>query len=107
MSSYIKHLQELSTSKTFARKKDYIDYNLRDYFKEVGFKNLKLLEMGPGLGEFASYLNDKGITQLDLIDNDNKLGSYNFIFLMQVLEHLPIGAYAEVVRILYKHLDDG
>jgi len=33
---YIKHLQQLSDPKTFGRKKDYIDYNLRSYLNDRG-----------------------------------------------------------------------
>lgn len=131
MDNYLRHLQQLSNGKTFNRKKDYIDYNLSNYLKKVEFKNLKVLELGPGLGEFESYLNDKGVFYIDVIDNDKgvlgyvsqkyqinkafyanniseidkKLGQYNFIFLMQVLEHLPVEEYSRALNILYNHLE--
>lgn len=131
MSNYVKHLEELSTPETLKRKKDYIDYNLKNYFNMISFSNIKVLEIGPGLGEFESYLNDKGVSNIDIVDNDKnildyvskkyqikkyymandiifldkKIGKYNFIFLMQVLEHLPIDKYAAVLGLLYKHLD--
>lgn len=132
MGSYIRHLQELSTPLTFVRKINYIKYNLSRYFKKVGFKKMKVLEVGPGLGEFESFLNDRGVTNIDIVDNDKgildyvskkckinktilsrdisdinkKVGRYNFIFLMQVLEHLPINKYAFVIKSLYNHLDE-
>lgn len=133
MNNYVKHLEELSTQATLRRKKDYIDYNLKKYFKSIGFKRIKVLEVGPGLGEFESYLNDKDVDTIDIVDNDKsildyvsrkygisksyltknilfldgQLDKYNFIFLMQVLEHLPSDKYAAILRILYKHLDKG
>lgn len=133
MNDYVKHLKELSTSQTLRRKKDYIDYNLKNCFKTIGFENIKVLEVGPGLGEFESYLNDKGVFDIDIVDNDRsileyvskkykirkiyltkdislidkKLGKYNFIFLMQVLEHLPVDKYATTLRLLYQHLEKG
>lgn len=131
MNNYVKHLEELSKPETLKRKKDYIDYNLKKYFETIGFENLKVLEVGPGLGEFESYLNDKGVINIDIVDNDksildyvsnkyrarkahltkdltiidNKLDKYNFIFLMQVLEHLPVDKYVLTLQLLYKHLE--
>lgn len=133
MNNYVKHLEEMSTTVTLKRKKNYIDYNLKKYFKNIGFKNIKVLEVGPGLGEFESYLNDKDIYDIDIVDNDKKildrisskykvkkiylikdilmvekkLGMYNFIFLMQVLEHIPVDKHVLVLRLLYKHLEKG
>lgn len=130
MSNYVQHLQELYTPQTFERKKRYIDYNFAKYFKEVGHKNLQVLEVGPGLGELESYLNDNSVNSIDIADNDQsilayvtkrykinksfltkdlvdinkKLGQYNFILLMQVLEHLPVSAYSGTLKILYSHL---
>lgn len=133
MSSYVKHLEELSTQETLQRKKNYIDYNLKSYLVETGFKEMRVLEVGPGLGEFESYLNDKGVDDIDIVDNDKNildyvsrkykiskrclikdialidknLSQYNFIFLMQVLEHIPASQYASTLRVLYKHLEKG
>lgn len=133
MNNYITHLEELSTPETLKRKKDYIDYNLKSYFKIIGFSNIKILEVGPGLGEFESYLNDRGVSDIDIVDNDKnildyvsgkyqikrnyltnnishfdkKLGKYKFIFLMQVLEHLPADKYVATLQLLYKHLEKG
>lgn len=133
MDDYTRHLEELSDFKTFKRKKEYIDYNLKTYFRKIGLKNIKILEVGPGLGEFESYLNDKGVYDIDIIDNDKnildyvfrkyrtnrkflakeitpieqELREYNFIFLMQVLEHYPTDKYALTLQLLYKHLEKG
>lgn len=133
MNNYVKHLEELSTLATLKRKKDYIDYNLKNCFQQIEFKKLKVLEVGPGLGEFENYLNERGVVDIDIVDNDKnildrvskkykikknyltkdisfidkKLGKYNFIFLMQVLEHLPADKYATILRLLYQHLEKG
>lgn len=130
MGRYIDHLQELSNPKTFKRKKDYIDYNLKSIFESIGYKNINVLEIGPGLGEFESYLNDKKVLGIDIVDNDKsvidfvskkykvknkflvnrisdlekRLSNYDFIFLMQVLEHIPISEYEVFLKTLYKHL---
>ena len=37
----------------------------------------------------------------------NRLGSYNFIFLMQVLEHLPTNSFHSILRVLFNHLNEG
>lgn len=120
----------MSTPLTFIRKKRYIDYNLKKYFKDIGFRNLEVLEVGPGLGEFEGYLNDNNVDSIDIVDNDQdilsyvarryrinksflakdpadidkKLGQYNLIFLMQVLEHLPASQYMNTLKLLYSHL---
>lgn len=133
MNNYVKHLEELSTEATLRRKKDYVDYNLKTCFKSIGFKEIKVLEVGPGLGEFECYLNEKGISDIDIVDNDKnildyvskkyrinksyltenifridkQLGKYNLIFLMQVLEHFPADKYVAVLEYLYKHLEKG
>lgn len=133
MGRYIDHLQELSNPKTFKRKKDYIDYNLKSIFESIGYKNITVLEIGPGLGEFESYLNDKKVLGIDIADNDKsvidfvskkykvknkflvnrisnlekRMSNYDLIFLMQVLEHLPISEYEVFLKTLYKHLKPG
>ncbi len=133
MGNYVAHLQQLSAPQTLKRKKDYIDYNLKKYFRKIGFKKIRILEIGPGLGEFEGYLNEKGVIDIDIVDNDKsilnyvskkykvknkllardllliskRLRKYNFIFLMQVLEHLPIEKYHKVVRLLYSQLEKG
>lgn len=133
MGTYVDHLQQLSTPQTLKRKKDYVDYNLKDYFKKIGFNNIRVLEIGPGLGEFESFLNDKKVFDIDIVDNDRdildyvskkykikrklltkdvlqiakQLRKYNFIFLMQVLEHLPIDKYHTILKLLYSHLENG
>lgn len=133
MSMYIKHLQELSNKKTSQRKKDYIDYNLKEYFEKIGYQNIEVLEVGPGMGEFENYLNEKKVSDIDIVDNDKSIldyvskkykirkkyltkdlsliagqfQSYNFIFLMQILEHIPRDKYHTVLRLMYNHLKKG
>ena len=126
-------MQELSNQKTSRRKKDYIDFNLKEYFKDLDLKSIKVLEVGPGMGEFEDYLNEREIVDIDIVDNDssilnyvfkknkirkkyltkdilliaNNLRNYNFIFLMQVLEHIPKDKYHKVIKLLYAHLEKG
>lgn len=132
MGNYTRHLEELYDHKTFKRKKEYIDFNFKTYFSKIGLE-IKILEVGPGLGEFESYLNDKDVSDIDIIDNDDnildyvskkykinrkflareitpieqELTEYKFIFLMQVLEHYPKDKYALTLKLLYKHLEKG
>ncbi len=133
MTNYVRHLEELSKPETLKRKKDYINFNFKSYFEKIGFSKIKVLEVGPGLGEFESYLNDKEVLDIDIVDNDKnilnyvskkyqikkyyltndillidkKIDKYNFIFLMQVLEHLPVDKYAAILQLLYRHLEKG
>lgn len=131
MNNYIQHLQQLSNPQTFKRKKEYIDYNLKSYFKEIGFRDIEVLEIGPGLGELEAYLNERGVFLIDIVDNDKsvlnyvtkkykiknsflikgiskldqKISQYDLILLMQVLEHLPVNQQSKILKILYKHLN--
>jgi len=91
------------------------------------------LEIGPGVGELEDYLNEKGLRNIDIADNDQgvldyvsskykvkniylinstssldkKLKNYDLIVLIQVLEHLPNNTYAAALASLYKHLKPG
>lgn len=130
MSNYIKHLEQLSSSGTFKRKKDYIEHNLKKYIPDKPNRQIKIMEIGPGLGELESFLNDRGITNIDLIDNDknvldyvskkykvrkvyfsenlnkigNRIGNYDLIVLIQVLEHLPINILKQTIKMLFNRL---
>lgn len=76
MGNYVQHLRQLSTSKTFERKKDYVNHNLKNFFIRIRVRDIKILEVGPGLGEFESYLNDKKVFDIDIIDNDKSILEY-------------------------------
>lgn len=132
MNGYINHLQGQYGKATFKRKTDYIDYNFGRIVKELSPKNAKILEIGPGMGEFVKYLKDKGFKNVDIVDNDkgvldtvgkfgvkdkyltdnllgleNKLEKYDLIVLIQILEHLPLNIQSKAVSVLYSHLNKG
>lgn len=130
MSNYIKHLEQLSSRETYRRKKEYIRYNLKEFLPNKPNSRTSVLEVGPGLGELVSFLNDQGITNIDLIDNDRnilryislkykvkgikyikdfrkiekKIDNYDLIILIQVLEHLPINILKQTLKVLFAHL---
>lgn len=127
---YIEHLNSHSDNKTLKRKQGYIKYNFGKYIPEA--KDLKLLEIWPWLGEFVSYLKNRWIDDITIVDNDqsildyniqkfhikkvfllensikeleNKLETYDIIFLTQVLEHVPIDLQKELISSLYSLLN--
>ena len=131
MSNYLNYLQNISTPRTFQRKCDYFRYN---YGKIIFSKNKhanKILEIGPGLGEFISYLNSQEIENIDVVDNDDDilryikskfkvnrifkarrlpviekdLAMYDLIVSTQAIEHIPKTQYREFLTILYDHLN--
>lgn len=133
MGNYLNHLRQLSSPGTFLSKKKYFDYNISAYLPKKSLNEIEILEIGPGLGEFISFLNDKKISRIDIADNDSEvlkyvaskfkigksilvkdisatdknLGRYDFIMMMQVLEHLPLDKQGQVINTLFKHLKRG
>jgi 2-polyprenyl-3-methyl-5-hydroxy-6-metoxy-1,4-benzoquinol methylase len=134
MSNYIDYLKKISSPQSFQRKHDYFKYNYEKLIFPKHNQTKSILEIGPGLGEFVSYLNSKGFNNIDIVDNDesilvyNKskykinttfkanrliaiekdLSSYDAIVLTQVLEHIPKSQYKEFLTVLYDHLkNDG
>lgn len=130
MSNYIKHLEDSYSSKTFKRKVDYLKFNFGRYITSKGINKKRALEIGPGMGEGITYLKSLGIKDIEVVDNDknvlslvvkkfgvksilssdiskieNKLKKYDFIFMVQVLEHIPINKLANTIKILYSHLN--
>jgi 2-polyprenyl-3-methyl-5-hydroxy-6-metoxy-1,4-benzoquinol methylase len=133
MSSYLDHLQNAYSEKTFQRKLQYIDHNIGRFFEPKKFSGMSVLEIGPGLGELVAYCNKRKNNSVDVIDNDEgilkyisnhfkvrstflssdistldkKLEKYNLIVMIQILEHMPPDQYQSVMRTLYKHLHPG
>lgn len=129
MGNYLKHLSQMSSGKTFSRKVDYLRFNIENILS--GIKNPTILEIGPGVGEFEYFLNSKNIKDIDIADNDRdvlsyvfnkykvknsiliknpkdvskKLRNYDIIFLMQVLEHIPVPSFNQFLKTLYSHLN--
>lgn len=130
MTTYLDYLNQIYSSKTFSRKVDYVKYNFGKYLNFKNSSDVAILEIGPGLGEAISYLNNNGFGHIDVVDNDqsilnniaskyriNKvfktedledvdtnLGSYEVILATQVLEHLPKNKYTSFLKTLYSHL---
>jgi len=126
MKNYLEYLESIQTPKNFQRKVEYLKYNFSKYFNQ---KEISVLEVGPGLGEFVHFLNQKGIKTIDLIDQDKDIlqnikqkylvrkiflgdissiqikDKYDVIFLLQVLEHIPKTKYHELLNTLYKQLN--
>lgn len=130
MSNYLDYLKRISNTKTFSRKTDYVKYNFGKYLKFKNLSNIKVLEIGPGIGEVIAYLNTNKIYDVDIIDIDkdilnninkkykveklfntqniesldNELAMYDAIILTQVLEHIVPEKYELILNTLFKHL---
>lgn len=129
--TYLVRLQRVSNKKSFQRKLDYIQYNFGSIIRKLkSRKDISVLEVGPGLGEFVKYLNSVGVKDIDVIDSDrnvlknlktkfnistsyfsdnvisvkNKLRKYDLIVLIQVLEHISPKVYFSVVKTLFLKL---
>ena len=130
--SYLTQLQSTGNSSTKKRKKEYITYNFGKYINPLlKKKNVHVLEIGPGFGEFIEYCAEKGINDIDVIENDRSvvsylkkkyslrnvfltqdignadkgLGTYDVIMMTQVLEHVPQTAHIKIMQTLFKHLN--
>jgi 2-polyprenyl-3-methyl-5-hydroxy-6-metoxy-1,4-benzoquinol methylase len=129
MNNYAEYLESISSPATWKRKIDYARYNFGPCLTGLG-PGSRVLEIGPGRGELVSYLNGLGITDIDVVDNDQSildlvrgrcrianalradtledaaphLGAYDVVFAVQVLEHIPVTASPAFLRILDQHL---
>lgn len=132
MKSYLPHLASAYSQKTFQRKIDYIKYNVFPYFNAHKSKP-SFLEIGPGLGEFVSFCNSTTKGSVDIVDIDNtvleyvarkyrvsksfqtnnlmtidkKLGKYDGVIGIQVLEHIPPIQYKNMLEVLLRHTKPG
>lgn len=132
MSDYLTHMGELGASTAFSRRIGYLKYNFRKFLRDLTPKS-KVLEIGPGKGELLQLLNDQGVLDIDIIDNDlpilnycqanfkiknaihaTKLDitqslkrKYDLVVLTQVFEHIPKSSYLNWVRGLYSALSPG
>jgi 2-polyprenyl-3-methyl-5-hydroxy-6-metoxy-1,4-benzoquinol methylase len=133
MSNYLKHMEGLGNSTAFTRRASYLSHNYKKYLDYLQQVNGSVLEIGPGSGELPSILNERGLTKIDLIDNDSSVlahcqksyninqiiktkgdnpakylkAKYNLIVLTQVFEHIPKSEYLSWIRGLYDHLKPG
>ncbi len=119
MKNYLQHLQQQGDNDvSLTRKIEYIKHNFGKYLTELNKKS-SVLSIGPGIGALEEYMNSRGVSNIDLIDNDenvlnfiktkfkvnnvfkteniaeikNKLQKYDAIFLIQVFEHIPQSQY--------------
>ncbi|PIY69227.1 hypothetical protein COY90_01705 [Candidatus Roizmanbacteria bacterium CG_4_10_14_0_8_um_filter_39_9] len=129
--TYLSQLSEGANKLTFVRKQEYIHFNFGQIINNrLKQKNCTILEIGPGLGEFVAYCNERGASSIDIIDSEktvldfvsakynirnpilskdvdsieSKLGNYNIIVMTQVLEHIPKKNHLTYLQILYTHL---
>lgn len=130
--SYLTQLQSVGNALTLKRKKEYISHNFGKTIDPLlKKKNVSILEIGPGFGEFIEYCSDKKIASIDIVERDKsvinflkknyrlrtvflnqdvwkidrKLKRYDLIMMTQVLEHIPVVDHIKVLRTLYKHLN--
>lgn len=129
--AYLDHLERVSDAKTWRRKLDYLRFN---FDGDIG-PGHRVLEIGPGRGEFIAYAAERAVAFVDVIDDsaavlsratamrgvrrswlasvealggiEAELGEYDRIVLVHVLEHLAKPAIAPAVRVLYRHLSPG
>src|SRR5258708_2954878 len=132
MISYLPHLESAYNRKTFQRKIEYIKYNIAPYLSSEK-KSRTFLEIGPGLGEFVAFSNELDGSAIDIVDNDKgvlqyvskkfkvsksfqtedlalidrKLGKYDGVIGIQVLEHIPPTQYKNFLKILLDHTQSG
>lgn len=131
MKSYLPHLTSAYSQKTFQRKIEYIRYNIFPHFPSSS--GLNFLEIGPGLGEFVAACGLINKASVDIVDIDNtvlehvaskytashvfqtknialidkKLGMYDGIVGVQVLEHIPPEQYEGMLEVLLRHIKPG
>jgi 2-polyprenyl-3-methyl-5-hydroxy-6-metoxy-1,4-benzoquinol methylase len=131
MADYSEYLDRISSQQTFKRKCAWLSHNFGRFFAE----GQRVLEIGPGLGEFLQFLKEPGITTIDVVDRDQgvleliksrfsvrhawmcsaedistldqQLEQYDRIFLLQVMEHIETHHLQSFLRTLYRHLAPG
>lgn len=131
MGSYLAHLESIYSAKAFIRKRRYVEHN----FGRLLRPGMTVLEAGPGMGEFLSVLDGRGITDVDIVERDcgvaaylaerytvrnrwicpveelagvaGELRMYDLVYLSQILEHVRKEALAPVLNLLYAHLKPG
>lgn len=133
MTNYLTHMQTLGNNTAFVRRKEYNSYNFAKYISYLKSISGKVLEVGPGLGELISVLNENGINNIDILDQDKAVLShcqktfklnkaihskgdsphkylkskYDLIVLTQIFEHIPKSSYLTWIKGLYNHLNSG
>lgn len=132
MTTYLSHMNNFNENDAFERRVGYLEHNFKKYLDKLTRTN-RVLEIGPGKGELIYLLNQKGISNIDIIDNDSAIlsyckktfnirksvlaknldiskslsGSYDLIVLTQVFEHIPKSSYMNWIHGLYSALNGG
>ena len=129
--TYAAHLDRIYAPATFARKLGYLRHNLGPHLRA----GQRVLEIGPGRGELLALLQERNITDVDIIERDPELcralnaqyrpthlwnldiedlptlrqhlRCYDVITMIQVLEHLRKETIAPLLQALYEHLAEG
>lgn len=131
MGDYLEYLSSIYDEKTFQRKLGYLRYNFGRHFRA----GQTVLEIGPGLGEFIVFCNERGIDDIDIIDRDegiagfikqkykvrnlwvssaeaipkieSELRRYDRIFMLHIMEHVEKPDVIPVIQALYRRLKVG
>jgi 2-polyprenyl-3-methyl-5-hydroxy-6-metoxy-1,4-benzoquinol methylase len=131
MAEYIDYLESISDQRTWDRKYHWLNHNFGGSFNA----GQRVLEVGPGRGEFLHFAAGKGIADIDVIDRDrgvlsfiqsrypvgrvwavsaeemesidSELGTYDRIFALQIMEHIETKHVGSFLRTLYNHLAPG
>jgi 2-polyprenyl-3-methyl-5-hydroxy-6-metoxy-1,4-benzoquinol methylase len=131
MADYSDYLARISSPDTFRRKCAWLKHNFGSLFSA----GQRVLEVGPGLGEFLHFVAERGVQGIDIIDRDrgvlervktqfpvrnawvcsaesvgdlhDELGQYDRIFLLQVMEHIEPAYLQGFLRTLYAHVAPG
>jgi 2-polyprenyl-3-methyl-5-hydroxy-6-metoxy-1,4-benzoquinol methylase len=129
--NYYEYLNRISSPKTFKRKCAWLGHNFGEFFHG----EQRVLEIGPGLGEFLGFITSCGSPVIDVVDRDEgvleiirsrfpiqrawkcsaenlneiagDLGIYDRIFVLQVMEHIETKHLCNFIRVLYEHLAPG
>ncbi|KKQ95044.1 MAG: Methyltransferase type 11 [Candidatus Woesebacteria bacterium GW2011_GWA1_39_11b] len=129
--SYLSRLEDVYNQKSFQRKVNYIKYNFGPIIRNLKTrKDISVLEVGPGKGEFIKYLHTCRIKNIDVIDKDknvmkslqnnfnitnafnsdnvasikSKLRRYDLVILIQVLEHMSPKFYFSTIKTLFSRV---
>lgn len=131
MADYLDYMKQISSASASRSKLQYLNYNFSKYLRP----NLRILEIGPGLGEFLEFASSSFSPTIDLIDRDQatlsalkskyrinrdwqvpaeeigaidaELGQYDLIFMSQIMEHVETKSIVGLLKTLDRHLRPG
>lgn len=131
MANYSEYLARISGPAAFDRKCKWLRHNFSAFFAS----GQRVLEIGPGRGEFLRFARERGCAFVDVVDRDDgvlkyvksdqivrhqwkcsaenihelesELGEYDRIFLLQVMEHIETQHLQRFLVTLYSRLAPG